>query len=37
MDYVHEDFAIMAKEYDKWQAEYRLKADQLEEQKKVGL
>lgn len=36
MDYVHEDFGIMNKEYEKWQAEYRSKADLLEEQKKVG-
>lgn len=35
MDYVHEDLAVMNKEYDRWQAEYRGKLDALEDQKRV--
>eukprot|EP00611_Tribonema_gayanum_P011710 TRINITY_DN2205_c0_g1_i3.p1 TRINITY_DN2205_c0_g1~~TRINITY_DN2205_c0_g1_i3.p1 ORF type:complete len:338 (-),score=108.88 TRINITY_DN2205_c0_g1_i3:42-1055(-) len=34
MDLVHEDLSLMNAEMDKWQADYRLKAAQLDEQKK---
>lgn len=36
MDYVHEDLGTMAKELDRWQADYRLQADQLEKETKVS-
>lgn len=36
MDYVHEDLSAMSKEHDKWESEYRLTLDSLEEQKRVS-